>query len=41
MLQKSKRVLITLQDKVEKEIKKTLSRGHIEKLERCLDKYFI
>ena len=34
-------MLITLQDKVDKEIDKLLRQGHIEKLNECLDKYFV
>ena len=37
--QKGRRVPITLQDKVDKEINKLLRQGHIEKLKECLDKY--
>ena len=39
--QKGRRVPITLQDKVDKEISKFLQQGHIEKLEECSDKYFV
>ena len=39
--QKGRRVPITLQDKVDKEISKLLQQGHIEKLEECSDKYFV
>ena len=39
--QKGRRVPITLQDKVDKEISKLLQQGHIEKLEDCSDKYFV
>ena len=38
--QKGRRVPITLQDKVDKEIDKLLRQGHIEKLNECSDKYF-
>ena len=38
--QKGRRVLITLQDKVDKEINEFLQQGHIEKLKECSDKYF-
>ena len=39
--QKGRRVPITLQEKVDKEISKLLQQGHIEKLEECSDKYFV
>ena len=39
--QKGRRVPITLQDKVDKEINKLLRQGHIEKLKECSDKYFV
>ena len=39
--QKGRRVPITLQEKVDKEISKLLQQGHIEKLEECSDKYFL
>ena len=39
--QKGRRVPITLQDKVDKEISKLLQQGHIKKLEQCSDKYFV
>ena len=39
--QKSRRVLITLKDRVDKEIEKLLSQGHVEKFEECSDKYFV
>ena len=39
--QKGRRVPITLQDKVDKEIYKRLRQGHIEKLKECSDKYFV
>ena len=39
--QKGRRVPITLQEKVDKEIDKLLRQGHIEKLTECSDKYFV
>ena len=39
--QKGRRVPITLQDKVDKEINKLLRQGRIEKLNECSDKYFV
>ena len=39
--QKNRRVPITFQEKVDKEIGKIRSQGHIEKLEECSDKYFV
>ena len=39
--QNRRRVPITLQDKVDKEIDKILRQGHIEKLNECSDKYFV
>ena len=39
--QKGRRVPITLQDSVDKEISNILQQGHIEKLEECSDKYFV
>ena len=39
--QKGRRVPINLQDRVNKEIKKLLEEGHIEKLNNCSDQYFI
>ena len=39
--QKGRRVPITLQEKVDKEIEKLLGQGHIQKLEECSDKYFV
>ena len=39
--QKGRKVPITLQDKVDKEIDKLLRQGHIEKLNECSDKYFV
>ena len=39
--QKGRRVPITLQEKVDKEIDKLLRQGHIEKLNECSDKYFV
>ena len=39
--QKGRRVPITLQDKVDKEINKILPQGHSEKLKECSDKYFV
>ena len=39
--QKGRRVPITLQEKVNKEIEKLLEQGHIQKLEECSDKYFV
>ena len=39
--QKGRRVPITLQDKVDKEISKLLQQGHIKKLEDCSNKYFV
>ena len=39
--QKGRRVPITLQEKVDKEIDKLLEQGHIQKLEERSDKYFV
>ena len=39
--QKGRRVPITLQDKIDKEINKFLGQGLIEKLKECSDKYFV
>ena len=39
--QKSRRVPITLQEKVDRESSKLLQQGHIEKLEESSDKYFV
>ena len=39
--QKGRRVSITLQEKVDKEIETLLEQGHIQKLEECSDKYFV
>ena len=39
--QKGRRVLITLQDKVDGEIDKLVKQGYIERLEDCSDKYFV
>ena len=39
--QKGRRVPITLQEKVDKEIEKLLEQGHIQNLEECSDKYFV
>ena len=39
--QKGRRVPITLQEKVDKEIDKLLEQGHIQKLEEYSDKYFV
>ena len=39
--QKVRRVPITLQEKVDKEIEKLLEQGHIQKLDECLDKSFV
>ena len=39
--QKGRRVPITLQGKVDKEIDKLLRQGHIEKLNECSNKYFV
>ena len=39
--QKGRKVPITLQDKVDKEINKLLRQGLIEKLKECSDKYFV
>ena len=39
--QKGRRVPITLQEKVNKEIDKLLEQGHIQKLEECSDNYFV
>ena len=39
--QKGRRVPITSQDKVDKEINKLLRQGHIEKLKECPDRYFV
>ena len=32
---------ITIQEKIDKEVEKLLEQGHIQKLEECLDKYFV
>ena len=39
--QKGRRVPITLQEKVDREIDKFLQQGHIEKLVDCSDRYFV
>ena len=39
--QKGRRVPISLQEKVDTEIDKLLKQGHIEKLTKCSDKYFV
>ena len=39
--QKGRRVLITLQDKVDKEINRLMNEGHIVKLQECSNKYFV
>ena len=39
--QKGRRVPLTLQEKVDKEIEKLLEQGHNHKLEECSDKYFV
>ena len=39
--QKGRRVPVTLQEKVDKEIDKLLTQGHIEKLKECSDRYFV
>ena len=39
--QKGRRVPVTLQEKVDKEIDKLLIQGHIEKLKECSDRYFV
>ena len=39
--QKCRRVPLTLQEKVDKEIEKLLEQGHIQKLEDCSHKYFV
>ena len=39
--QKGRRVPITLQDKVDKEISNFLQQGHFENLEECSEKYFV
>ena len=39
--QKGRRVPISLQDKVGKEIDRLIKEGHIIKLQECLDKYFV
>ena len=39
--QKGRRVPVTLQEKVDKEINKLLTQGHIEKLKECSDRYFV
>ena len=39
--QKGRRMPVTLQDKVDKEIDKLLAQGHIEKLKDCSDRYFV
>ena len=39
--QKGRRVPISLQDKVDKEIHRLINEGHIVKLQECSDKYFV
>ena len=39
--QKGRRVPISLQDKVDKEINRLMNEGHIIKLQECSDKYFV
>ena len=39
--QKGRRVPVTLQEKVDKEIDKLLTQGHVEKLKECSDRYFV
>ena len=39
--QKGRRVPISLQDKVDKEIHRLMNEGHIVKLQECSDKYFV
>ena len=39
--QKRRRVPISLQDKVDKEIHRLMNEGHIVKLQECSDKYFV
>ena len=39
--QKGRRVPVTLQEKVDKEIDKLLTQGHIKKLKECSDRYFV
>ena len=39
--QKGRRGPVTLQEKVDKEIDKLLTQGHIEKLKECSDRYFV
>ena len=39
--QKGRRVPISLQDKVDKEIDRLIKEGHIIKLQECSDKYFV
>ena len=39
--QKGRIVPVTLQEKVDKEIDKLLTQGHIEKLKKCSDRYFV
>ena len=39
--QKGRRVPISLQDKVDKEINRLINEGHIVKLQECSDKYFV
>ena len=39
--QKSRRVPITLQDKVDNEIEKLLKQGHVDNLEECSDENFV
>ena len=39
--QNGQRVPVTVQEKVDKEIDKLLTQGHIEKLKECSDRYFV
>ena len=39
--QKRRRVPITLQDKIDKEIGELVQQGHLENFEECSDKYFV
>ena len=39
--QKGRRVPVTLQEKVDKEIDKLSTQGHLEKLKECSDRYFV
>ena len=39
--QKSRRVPITMQENIDKEIEKLLEQGHIQKLEECSNKHFV